>query len=74
MKPPFSLTMIGLKGLALSALIGVVAIMMKANKPHSEDALMTDYSNPPPLPIFIAVNLLAGLLRSMADALTPPPI
>jgi hypothetical protein len=64
--------MIGLKGLTLAALIGVGAIMM--NKPHSEDALMSDWSDPPPLPIFIAVNLLAGLLRSMADALTPPPI
>jgi hypothetical protein len=65
-------TMIGLKGLALAALIGVGAVMM--NKPHSEDALMADWSDPPPFPIFIAVNLLAGILHSMGDALTPPPI
>jgi hypothetical protein len=63
--------MIALKGngLALAALIGVIAVMMSMNKPHSEDALMTDWSDPPPLPIFIAVNFLAGLLHSMADAL-----
>jgi hypothetical protein len=64
--------MIGLQGLALAALIGVCAVMM--NKAHSEDALMTDWSDPPPLLIFNAVNLLAGILHSMGDALTPPPI
>jgi hypothetical protein len=64
--------MIGLQGLALAALIGISAVMM--NKTHSEDALMTDWSDPPPLPIFNAVNLLAGILHSMGDALTPPPI
>jgi C-methyltransferase len=64
--------MIGLKGFAVGALIAMAGVMM--NIPHSEDALMKDWSDPPPLPIFITVNFVAGLLRSMADALTPPPI
>jgi O-methyltransferase domain len=52
----------------------VIAIVAKSFASHSEDALMGDWSAPPPWPIFIAVNSLAGLLRSAADALTPPPI
>ena len=41
---------------------------------HNEAALLSDWSSPPPWPIFIAVNVLAGSLRAAADALTPPPI
>lgn len=43
-------------------------------KPHNEDALLVDWSDPPPWPVFIAINVLAGTFRAMADALTPPPI
>ena len=54
----------------------VVAVLMGASsmKPHSEEALLTDWSTPPPWPIFIGLNMLAGALRAAADALTPPPI
>ena len=41
---------------------------------HDEDAFLKDWSSPPPHPIFIGINFLAGTLRAMADALTPPPI
>ena len=51
-----------------------VAMTMMRPKLHSEEALMSDWSNPPPWPIFIGVNAIAGVLRSAADALTPPPI
>jgi hypothetical protein len=64
--------MLGWKTVVVAVAVGVGAFLM--NRPHCEDALMVDWSNPPPLPIFIAVNALAGLLRHMADALTPPPI
>jgi hypothetical protein len=53
-----------------------VAVLMGASsmKPHSEEALLTDWSSPPPWPIFIGLNVLAGGLHAAADALTPPPI
>lgn len=63
-----------MKGLLIvsSVLAGVIAVLMRSK--HDEDALLIDYSSPPPLPIFVVVNMLAGLLRAMADTLTPPPI
>lgn len=55
------------------AAVGIFVALL-AVQPHSEDRLMGDWSSPPPWPIFIGVNVLAGVLRSAADALTPPPI
>ena len=62
--------------LLAAAGVGVIllAVLLGSPSAHSEEALLTDWSAPPPWPIFIAVNVLAGTLRSMADALTPPPI
>lgn len=48
--------------------------LMGSNSKHSEDSLLTDWSVPPPWPVFIALNVLAGVFQSMADALTPPPV
>jgi hypothetical protein len=62
--------MISSRLLIVGVLAGVVAVFIRSK--HDEDALLTDFSSPPPLPIFIGVNVLAGLLRAMADALTPP--
>jgi hypothetical protein len=61
---------------SFGAVVVVVSVMLGALRirPHSEDALLVDWSAPPPWPIFIAVNALAGALRSASDALTPPPI
>ena len=58
-------------GICVVVLALFAASSMRA---HDEAALLTDWSSPPPWPIFIAVNLLAGMLRAGADALTPPPI
>mmetsp|Transcript_35815 Transcript_35815/g.86405 ORF Transcript_35815/g.86405 Transcript_35815/m.86405 type:complete len:431 (-) Transcript_35815:122-1414(-) len=55
-------------------LVGAVAVMVAMPKTHSEEALMSDWSDPPPFPIFIALNVLASIFQSMADALTPPPV
>ena len=41
---------------------------------NDETLLMAELGSPPPWPIFIAINLLADLLRKMADKLTPPQI
>ena len=57
-------------GAVLALVLGVAMKPM----PHDEAALLTDWSTPPPWPVFIAVNMLAGALRAGADALTPPPI
>jgi hypothetical protein len=59
----------------ISLAVVAVAIMIGMSKlqPHNEEALLSDWSTPPPWPIFIAVNVLAGALRAAADALTPPP-
>jgi hypothetical protein len=59
----------------ISLAVVAVAIMLGMSKlqPHNEEALLSDWSTPPPWPIFIAVNVLAGALRAAADALTPPP-
>jgi hypothetical protein len=59
--------------LIFGALVGMGAVLISRQE-HDEGALMGDWSDPPPLPIFILVNVLAGAFRSMADALTPPPI
>lgn len=61
---------------SLGAVVVLVSVLLGALrfKPHSEEALLVDWSAPPPWPIFIAVNALAGALRSASDALTPPPI
>jgi hypothetical protein len=59
--------------LIVGALVGMGAVLITRQE-HNEEALMGDWSDPPPLPIFILVNVLAGAFRSMADALTPPPI
>lgn len=66
--------MLDCKVLALTFIAVIIAVVIRPNKPHSEAALLTDWSNPPPWPIFIGINAVAGTLRSMADALTPPPI
>ena len=55
-------------------LVGAVAVMVAMPKTHSEEALMADWSDPPPFPIFIALNVLASAFQSMVDALTPPPV
>lgn len=55
----------------------VVSVIFAAtimNGTHNEDSLLSDWSQPPPWPIFIGINALAGMLRSIADALTPPPV
>jgi len=49
-------------------------LLTTSNREHSEDALLVDWSEPPPWPAFIGVNTLADMLRKAADALTPPPI
>jgi hypothetical protein len=64
--------MLGWKTFVVAGAVGVVAFLM--NCPHSEEALVMDWSNPPPQPIFVVVNVPAGCLRDMADALTPPPV
>jgi hypothetical protein len=53
--------------------IAVIAVGALKLQPHNEMALLTDWSTPPPWPIFIVMNVLAGSLRAVADALTPPP-
>ena len=59
----------------LGFLAAVIALFAASGlKPHDEAALLSDWSAPPPWPIFIALNVLAGVLRAGADALTPPPI
>jgi hypothetical protein len=63
------LKLFGVVAVAVSLLVGAGRL-----KPHSEQALLVDWSAPPPWPIFIAVNALAGALRAASDALTPPPI
>ena len=63
-----------LKSLGAVAVVVSVVLGARRFKPHSEEALLVDWSAPPPWPIFIAVNALAGALRSASDALTPPPI
>ena len=45
-----------------------------APQPIDEEALLTDWSKPPPFIVFNAINHVAGVLRSMANALTPPPV
>jgi hypothetical protein len=60
--------------LVVGALVALAAILLKKGRGHDEEALLMDWSTPPPLPIFIGINVLAGILRSMADALTPPPV
>jgi len=62
------------KSILLSAAIVVVLGIFFRPAVHSEDALLSDWSAPPPWPIFIALNMLSGILRSMADAITPPPV
>ena len=57
----------------------ISAILMKPNSsasydPSYEQSLLTDWSQPPPWPVFIAVNVIASGLRNLADALTPPPV
>ena len=63
-------------GKLVGVVVLAVAVLMGASnlKPHSEKALLSDWSAPPPWPIFIALNALAGALRAASDALTPPPI
>lgn len=58
---------------SMAALVAVGAFLLRP-KGHSEEALLTDWSDPPPFPIFIVLNVLAGTFRALADALTPPPI
>lgn len=57
--------------LLLAAALGFLSQM---NTPHDEAALLSDWSEPPPWPVFIGLNVLAGVLRGAADTLTPPPI
>lgn len=59
--------------ISLAVVSVAIIIGMSKMQPHNEEALLTDWSTPPPWPIFIAVNVLAGALRAAADALTPPP-
>jgi hypothetical protein len=61
------------KQISLAVVAVAIIIGMSKMQPHNEEALLTDWSTPPPWPIFIAVNALAGALRAAADALTPPP-
>ena len=64
----------GLSKLFGAAVLGVAVLIGVQNmQPHSEDALLSDWSAPPPWPIFIGLNVIAGGLRAAADALTPPP-
>lgn len=58
----------------VGAVLIAVAVGVSKLKPHSEAALLTDWGTPPPWPLFIGLNVLAGVLRGAADALTPPPI
>jgi hypothetical protein len=78
-QPPTIITkfMMGAKlimnSLSIVAVIAVIVVGALKLQPHDEKALLTDWSTPPPWPIFIAMNVLAGSLRAVADALTPPP-
>ena len=54
--------------------VGLALFAASSMRAHDEAALLTDWSTPPPWPIFVALNVLAGMLRAGADALTPPPI
>lgn len=72
-----TISMLSTKGLFVStALLAAVGAILLARPPaiHSEEALLSDWSAPPPWPIFIALNTIAGAFHSMANALTPPPI
>ena len=51
-----------------------VAVAIVNSMPHDENALMAELGPPPPLPIFLAVNIFADLLRKLADKITPAPI
>ena len=58
-----------------SVLVGVVSIIaVLITQEHSEVSLLSDYSAPPPWPIFFAATTLAGMLKAAGDALTPPPV
>jgi O-methyltransferase domain len=71
---------------AVGILAAIVALMITTlspldTKPSAqsmtspyEESLLTDWSDPPPLPVFVVINVLAGFFQSVADALTPPPI
>lgn len=57
------------------AFVGILLIVVPSFfSTNYEESLLTDWSDPPPFPIFVSVNVLAGVFRSLADALTPPPI
>lgn len=65
----------GLLGkLAIPVLVAAAAFAATTLMPHDEAALLSDWSAPPPWPVFIGLNVLAGALRAASDALTPPPI
>ena len=64
----------------LASCIAVAAIaillprlMMRRGHHAAEDGLLTDWSRPPPRPIFVGVNLLIHVLQSIIDVLKPPP-
>ena len=52
---------------AVSGILAAVIVFVVTRDP-SEEELLSDWSSPPPWPIFIGVNVLANLLRSTADA------
>ena len=60
----------------LSVFVVLITILLKQQGvgPHDEEALLTDWSIPPPFPIFIGINVIADTLRKIADTLTPPPV
>ena len=65
-------------GTAAIALSAGLFSSYKSAQPYdhaaSEAAHLTDWSAPPPFPVFKALTGLSFLLHKMGDALTPPPI
>ena len=58
-----------------AAVVGVAVLIGVSNmQPHNEDALLSDWSAPPPWPIFIGLNVIAGGLRAAEGPLSAAEI
>mmetsp|Transcript_17840 Transcript_17840/g.44634 ORF Transcript_17840/g.44634 Transcript_17840/m.44634 type:complete len:106 (+) Transcript_17840:151-468(+) len=60
----------------LTLLAGVLAgvTLRPATILAAEASLLSDWSQPPPWPVFIGVNVLAGAFKHVSEALLPPPV
>jgi len=69
------LAIIGMKySFTVVCIVAGLGILFVLKSSKDKNSLMTELGPPPPWPIFIAVHILAGILRSIADKLTPTQI